>query len=112
LRSVFSDCLVKSGPYGNADERLWLVQLTDWNGERGDFAGVRDHGRNGHGQDNARAGTDPQQVFDRQQRRDAETRSFVLPNDVVTACGGKKRTEQCSAVVTRGRRATHWTASW
>lgn len=68
------------------------IVLTDGNGERGEFAGVRDHGRNGHGQHDAGTGTDPQQVFDRQQRRDPKTRRLVLPYDVVAACGSEKQT--------------------
>jgi hypothetical protein len=39
--------------------------LTDWNRKCDEFAGVGGYGRNGHGQDNTRTGTDPQEVFDR-----------------------------------------------
>lgn len=64
-------------------------QLTNRNRERDEFSSVRDHGRYGHGQDDARASADPQKVFDRQQRRNSKTRRFVLPYDVVAACKGQ-----------------------
>lgn len=69
-------------------ERPIVVRvLTNWNRKCDKFAGVGGYGRNGHGQDDARTGTDPQEVFDRQQRCDAETGRFVLSDNVIATYG-------------------------